>query len=112
MILAVVMECLFSATFITELCGAGTAPDAVVIAHHAPIPFDVVAPRHNLLQSSSRVDELCHRVGIPVYRVYHWQAVPDSFLQQFSFVVVACFPRLLPAQRLARLGVPTWNVHP
>ncbi|MFM2310342.1 MAG: methionyl-tRNA formyltransferase [Chloroflexota bacterium] len=112
MTLAVVMECLFSVTFLAELSNRGIRPRAVVIAHPDSTRFVPVVPRHNLLQTHPRVDDWCHQHGIPLYRVYRWSSVPDVFLEQFSSVVIACFPRLLPAQRFFRLGIDAWNVHP
>ena len=112
MTLLVVMECLFSATFLADLCNRGERPSAVIVAHHVPVPFAPVFPRQNLLRTTLRVDDCCHQYGIPLYRVYQWDVIPDTFLRQFSLLVVACYPRLLPAARLSSLGIAAWNVHP
>ena len=112
MLLAVVMECLFSATFLQNICLLGVQPDAVFIAHPQPIPFEKTAPRINLIADGTRVDEYTHRLGLPLYRLYSWNAVPEQYLEQFDTIVVACFPRKLPAHRLKRRGIRAWNVHP
>ena len=87
-------------------------PDAVVIAHSHSIPFERISPRLNLISTGIRVDESMHAVGVPLYRIHTWSAVPDSFLEQFDAIIVACFPRKLPTQRLERLGICAWNIHP
>ena len=112
MVLAVVMECLFSATFLEKLCQTGDRPAAVIVAHAHESPFVPITSRMNLVQKSNRVDDLCHGMGIPLYRVYRWNEVPDVFLRQFAFIIVACFPRLLPIHQLEQFGAHVWNVHP
>jgi len=112
MLLTVVTECLFSATFLQKICLLGVRPDAVFIAHPQSIPFEKTSPRINLIADGTRVDEFMHRLGVPLYRLYSWSAVPEQYLEQLDTIVVACFPRKLPAHRLERRGIRAWNVHP
>lgn len=110
--LAVVMECRFSAGWLAGLCAAAQPPAAILVAHAGPTAFTPVPRRWYLGPPLLRVDEVAARHDIPLYRVSDWDAVPDAFLTTFPQLFVACYPRLLPAQRYADLGIAAWNIHP
>ncbi len=112
MLLLVTMECLLSATFLRSLCMAGTIPDAIFVADRDAHGYQRVQTRVNLIRNDDRVDQIAHRYGITLFRVNDWNLVPDAFLTQFAMILVACYPKKLPAARFLRIGVPAWNVHP
>ena len=112
MFCVIVMECRFSAQWLSALIAAGTLPDVVLVAHPFPVVFRPSPAPIHIGAPNLRVDEIAARHGIQLYRVHQWDAVPDTFLARLQHIIVACYPRLLPAARFAAHGITAWNIHP